>query len=259
MADYNYLFDDKFTGKRSPLSELMELELLHELMSDLGDICWPCGEKVEVRASSRGNSKKGWLLAASAAIAAMWKWKGGKKGGLGSDEGGGTKTEGGVAITGGNSTSSSLVEVLVVSMSESISNPPFFFIEAGLVIDEGPVGVEKVGVVRAWLRNANMSMGGSKPGVGENGGWENRGLGGRNEGIIGGGIGGATAGGGMGGTMGGGGAWDTGAPTGLKLLTLRIADNSSSKSLSPLPSLKRFRLQKNLKIHEENSRHFMGG
>ena len=89
---------------------------------------------------------------------------------MGSDEGGGTKTEGGVAITGGNSTSSSLVEVLVVSMSESISNPPFFFIEAGLVIDEGPVGVEKVGVVRAWLRNANMSMGGNRPGVGENGG-----------------------------------------------------------------------------------------
>ena len=72
-----------------------------------------------------------------------------------------------MAITGNSTSSSLLVEVLVVSMRESISNPPFFFI-AGLVIDS--MGVEKVGVVRAWLRNANMSMGGSKPGVGENGG-----------------------------------------------------------------------------------------
>ena len=223
-----YLFDDKFTGKRSPLSELMELELLHELMSDLGDICWPCGEKVEVRASSRGNSKKGWLLAASAAIAAMWKWKGGKKGVPGSDEGGG-KT--GVAITG--SASSSGV-VAWVSMRESMSNPPFFL--AGLVTT-GKVGVEEnvdVGVVvRAWFLNANMSMGGSMGG--EKAGWEKRGLGGMKGGIMGGGMGW-----GAGGGMGGGGAWDTGAT----LLKLTIADNSSSNvSLSPFPSLKRFRLE----------------
>ena len=71
MIFYLVTTDDKFIGNRSPLSELTELEWLQELMSDLGDICWPCGEKVDVRASSRGNSKKGWLFAASAAIAAI--------------------------------------------------------------------------------------------------------------------------------------------------------------------------------------------